>query len=49
MHDVELSDRQDFPGSSRNPDRKTTLKRTKNTPTASVPGTVSRKPKLGFP
>uniref|UniRef100_A0A2N9HJS1 Uncharacterized protein n=1 Tax=Fagus sylvatica TaxID=28930 RepID=A0A2N9HJS1_FAGSY len=32
MHDVELSDRQDFIGSSRNPDRKTALKRTKNTP-----------------
>uniref|UniRef100_A0A2N9J1T5 Uncharacterized protein n=1 Tax=Fagus sylvatica TaxID=28930 RepID=A0A2N9J1T5_FAGSY len=34
MHDVELSDRQDFTGSSRNPDRKTALKRTKNTPAA---------------
>uniref|UniRef100_A0A2N9G5I7 Uncharacterized protein n=1 Tax=Fagus sylvatica TaxID=28930 RepID=A0A2N9G5I7_FAGSY len=38
MHDVELSDRQDFIGSSRNPDRKTALKRTKNTPVASVRG-----------
>uniref|UniRef100_A0A2N9FPI6 Uncharacterized protein n=1 Tax=Fagus sylvatica TaxID=28930 RepID=A0A2N9FPI6_FAGSY len=37
MHDVELSDRQDFTGSSRNPDRKTVLKRTKNTLVASVP------------
>uniref|UniRef100_A0A2N9GYJ7 Uncharacterized protein n=1 Tax=Fagus sylvatica TaxID=28930 RepID=A0A2N9GYJ7_FAGSY len=41
MHDVELSDRQDFTGSSRNPDRKTVLKRTKNTPVASVRGTIS--------
>uniref|UniRef100_A0A2N9HVL8 Uncharacterized protein n=1 Tax=Fagus sylvatica TaxID=28930 RepID=A0A2N9HVL8_FAGSY len=32
MHDVELSDRQEFTGASRNPDRKTALKRTKNTP-----------------
>uniref|UniRef100_A0A2N9ICK3 Integrase catalytic domain-containing protein n=1 Tax=Fagus sylvatica TaxID=28930 RepID=A0A2N9ICK3_FAGSY len=32
MHDVELSDRQEFIGVSRNPDRKTALKRTKNTP-----------------
>uniref|UniRef100_A0A2N9FXG1 Uncharacterized protein n=1 Tax=Fagus sylvatica TaxID=28930 RepID=A0A2N9FXG1_FAGSY len=32
MHDVELSDRQEFIGASRNPDRKTALKRTKNTP-----------------
>uniref|UniRef100_A0A2N9IHV8 Aminotransferase-like plant mobile domain-containing protein n=1 Tax=Fagus sylvatica TaxID=28930 RepID=A0A2N9IHV8_FAGSY len=38
MHDVELSDRQDLIGSSRNPDRKTALKRTKNTPVASVRG-----------
>uniref|UniRef100_A0A2N9H6K1 Uncharacterized protein n=1 Tax=Fagus sylvatica TaxID=28930 RepID=A0A2N9H6K1_FAGSY len=38
MHDVELSDRQDFIRSSRNPDRKTALKRTKNTPVASVRG-----------
>uniref|UniRef100_A0A2N9FC65 Uncharacterized protein n=1 Tax=Fagus sylvatica TaxID=28930 RepID=A0A2N9FC65_FAGSY len=49
MHDVELSDRQDFTGSSRNPDRKTVLKRTKNTPAAPVRGTISREPKLGFP
>uniref|UniRef100_A0A2N9F2Z2 Uncharacterized protein n=1 Tax=Fagus sylvatica TaxID=28930 RepID=A0A2N9F2Z2_FAGSY len=32
MHDKELSDRQEFTGASRNPDRKTALKRTKNTP-----------------
>uniref|UniRef100_A0A2N9FX50 G-patch domain-containing protein n=1 Tax=Fagus sylvatica TaxID=28930 RepID=A0A2N9FX50_FAGSY len=31
MHDKELSDRQEFTGASRNPDRKTALKRTKNT------------------
>uniref|UniRef100_A0A2N9HI90 Uncharacterized protein n=1 Tax=Fagus sylvatica TaxID=28930 RepID=A0A2N9HI90_FAGSY len=49
MHDVELSDRQDFIGSSRNPDRKTALKRTKNTPVASGRGTISHKSKLGFP
>uniref|UniRef100_A0A2N9G8W4 Uncharacterized protein n=1 Tax=Fagus sylvatica TaxID=28930 RepID=A0A2N9G8W4_FAGSY len=36
-------------GSSRNPDRKTALKRTKNTPVASVRGTISHKSKLGFP
>ena len=49
MHDVELSDRQDFPESSRSPDRKTVLKRTKNTLVAPVRGTVSHEPKLGFP
>ena len=48
MHDVELSDRQDFTGSSRNPDRKNALRLTKNTPVASVRGTISHKPKLGF-
>uniref|UniRef100_A0A2N9FC02 Uncharacterized protein n=1 Tax=Fagus sylvatica TaxID=28930 RepID=A0A2N9FC02_FAGSY len=36
-------------GSSRNPDRKTALKRTKNTPVASVRGAISHKSKLGFP
>uniref|UniRef100_A0A2N9G766 Uncharacterized protein n=1 Tax=Fagus sylvatica TaxID=28930 RepID=A0A2N9G766_FAGSY len=49
MHDVELSDRQEFIGVSRNPDRKTALKRTKNTPVASVRGAISHKSKLGFP
>uniref|UniRef100_A0A2N9FZN3 Uncharacterized protein n=1 Tax=Fagus sylvatica TaxID=28930 RepID=A0A2N9FZN3_FAGSY len=49
MHDVELSDRQEFTGSSRNPDRKNVLQRTKNTPVASVRRTISHKPKLGFP
>ena len=49
MHNVELLDRQDFPGSSRNPDRKTVLKWTKNTPAAPVRGTVSHEPELGFP
>uniref|UniRef100_A0A2N9FB32 RNA-directed DNA polymerase n=1 Tax=Fagus sylvatica TaxID=28930 RepID=A0A2N9FB32_FAGSY len=49
MHDVELSDRQDFIRLSRNPDRKTALKRTKNTPVASVRGAISHKSKLGFP
>jgi hypothetical protein len=49
MRDVELSDRQDLIGSSRNPDRKTALKRTKNTPVASGRGTISHKSKLGFP
>ena len=48
MHDVELSDRQDFTGSSRNPDRKNVLQRTKNTPVAPVRRTISHKPKLGF-
>jgi hypothetical protein len=49
IHDVELSDRQDFTGSSRNRDRKTVLKLTKNTPAAPVRETISREPKLGFP
>ena len=49
MHDVELSDRRDFTASSRNPDRKTALKQTKNTPVAFVRGAISPKPKLGFP
>ena len=48
MHDKELSDRRDFIGSSRNPDQKTALKRTKNTPVASVRETISHKPKLRF-
>jgi hypothetical protein len=49
MHDEELSDRQEVTGASRNPDRKTALKRTKNTPMASVRGAISHKSKLGFP
>ena len=49
MHDKEFSDSRDFTGSSRNPDRKTALKRTKNTPVASVRGAISHEPKLGFP
>uniref|UniRef100_A0A2N9HDJ2 Uncharacterized protein n=1 Tax=Fagus sylvatica TaxID=28930 RepID=A0A2N9HDJ2_FAGSY len=49
MHDVELSDRQEFIGVSRNPDRKTALKRTKNTPVDSVRGAISHESKLGFP
>jgi hypothetical protein len=49
MHDVELSDRQNFTGSNQNPDRKAVLKRTKNTPAAPVRRTISREPKLGFP
>jgi hypothetical protein len=49
MHGVELSDRQDFPRSSRNLDRKNVLQRTKNTLVAPVRGTISREPKLGFP
>uniref|UniRef100_A0A2N9FLF5 Uncharacterized protein n=1 Tax=Fagus sylvatica TaxID=28930 RepID=A0A2N9FLF5_FAGSY len=36
-------------GSSRNPDRKTALKRTKNTPVDSARGAISHKSKLGFP
>uniref|UniRef100_A0A2N9HYU6 RNase H type-1 domain-containing protein n=1 Tax=Fagus sylvatica TaxID=28930 RepID=A0A2N9HYU6_FAGSY len=40
---------QEFIGASRNPDRKTALKRTKNTPVASVRGAISHKSKLGFP
>jgi hypothetical protein len=49
MHGVELSDRQDFPRSSRNLNRKNVLQQTKNTPAAPVHGTISREPKLGFP
>jgi hypothetical protein len=48
-HSVELSDRQDFPRSSRNLRRKNALQRTKNTPVASVRGTIFLQPKLGFP
>ncbi len=48
MHDVELSDRQEFLRSSRNPDRKNVLQRTKNTPAALARGTVFLQPKLGF-
>jgi hypothetical protein len=50
-HNVELSDRQDFPWSSRNLDRKNVLQRTKNTPTVLAepylanPSSVSRKSK----
>jgi hypothetical protein len=47
-HDVQLSDRQDFPRFSRNPDPKITLRRAKNTPVVSVPGTISLEPKIGF-
>uniref|UniRef100_A0A2N9ITA6 Uncharacterized protein n=1 Tax=Fagus sylvatica TaxID=28930 RepID=A0A2N9ITA6_FAGSY len=36
-------------GSAGIPDRKTALKRTKNTPVASVRGAISHKSKLGFP
>jgi hypothetical protein len=49
MHGVELSDRQDFPRSSRNLDRKNVLQWTKNTSAAPVRGTISREPKLDFP
>jgi hypothetical protein len=49
MHDVELPDRQEFIGASRNPDRKTALKRTKNTPVDSACGAISHESKLGFP
>jgi hypothetical protein len=49
MHDVELSDRQEFIGASRNPDRKTALKRTRNTPVDSACGAISHESKLGFP
>uniref|UniRef100_A0A2N9GN75 Uncharacterized protein n=1 Tax=Fagus sylvatica TaxID=28930 RepID=A0A2N9GN75_FAGSY len=50
MHDVELSDRQEFIGVSRNPDRKTALKRTKNTPVdLCFAGPYLTKSKLGFP
>ena len=48
MHDAELSDRQEFTGSSRNPYQKNVLQLTKNTSVASVRGTISHKPKLGF-
>ena len=48
MHGVELLDRQDFPRSSRNLDRKNVLQRTKNTPAAPVRKTISHEPELGF-
>ena len=49
MHNMQLSDRQYFPWSSRNLDRKNVFRRAKNTPVASVCKIVSLKPKLGFP
>ena len=49
MHDKELSDRQEFTGPNQNPEMKTALKRTKNTPVASARGAISHKSKLGFP
>ena len=45
-YNVQLSDRRELLRSSRNLDRKMTLRRAKNTPTASVRGTVSREPKI---
>ena len=47
-NDVQPSDRQDFPQSSRNLDWKNALQRTKNTPVVSVRGTISLEPELGF-
>ena len=47
-HDMQLSDRQDFPRSSRNLDQKTTLRQEKNTLAASIRGTASRRLKLYF-
>ena len=49
IHDVQLSDRQYCPRFGRNLDRKTALWRAKNPLAASVCGTVSLEPKLGFP
>uniref|UniRef100_A0A2N9GJI7 Transposase (putative) gypsy type domain-containing protein n=1 Tax=Fagus sylvatica TaxID=28930 RepID=A0A2N9GJI7_FAGSY len=49
MHDVELSDRQEFIGVSRNPDRKTALKRTKNTPVDSARGAISHEVQARIP
>uniref|UniRef100_A0A2N9FCP3 Uncharacterized protein n=1 Tax=Fagus sylvatica TaxID=28930 RepID=A0A2N9FCP3_FAGSY len=49
MHDVELSDRQEFIGASRNPDRKTALKRTKNTPVDSARGAISHEVQARIP
>ena len=46
---MQLSDRQDLPRSSRNLDRKIAFWRAKNTPAASVRGTISLEPKLGWP
>jgi hypothetical protein len=43
-HNVELSDRQDFPRSSWNLDRKNALQRIKNTLVASIRGTISLQP-----
>jgi hypothetical protein len=48
MHDKELSDRQEFTGANRNPERKTAFKRTKNTLLAYVRGAISHKSKLGL-
>uniref|UniRef100_A0A2N9GM03 RNA-directed DNA polymerase n=1 Tax=Fagus sylvatica TaxID=28930 RepID=A0A2N9GM03_FAGSY len=48
-HNMQLSDCQDFPRSSWNLDRKIALRRAKNTPAASVCGTISLEPKLDSP
>ena len=48
MHGVQLSDRWDFPRSSRNLDRKIALRQAKNTMVVSVRETISLEPKLGF-
>uniref|UniRef100_A0A2N9ERI3 Uncharacterized protein n=1 Tax=Fagus sylvatica TaxID=28930 RepID=A0A2N9ERI3_FAGSY len=50
MHDVELSDRQDFTGSSRNPDRKTVPQTDQKHPGGLCSrGPYLTSPKLGFP
>ena len=48
MHNVELSDCQDFPRSSRNLRRKNALQWTKNNPAAPARRTIFLQPKLGF-
>ena len=48
-HGVQLSDRQDFPQSIRNLDRKIALWRAENAPVASIHTTISLEPNLGFP
>ena len=45
-HDMQLLDRKDFPQFGQNLDRKTTLRRGKNTPVAPIREAVSPGPKL---
>ena len=49
MHNVELSDCQDFPRSSQNLHQENALRWTENTPAAPARETIFLQPKLGSP